>query len=105
MSTVGIKSYAYCLNHAPETGSWYGGTPYEPPQIVSPMTIVRDGRSDFSIVVPQDADACVRTAAREMQTYIRRISGAELPWSDCKSYSSPQVRCAGSYKCHCQGCT
>ncbi|MCR5346378.1 MAG: DUF5940 domain-containing protein [Fretibacterium sp.] len=28
-STVGIKSYAYCLNHAPETGSWYGGTPYE----------------------------------------------------------------------------
>ena len=29
MSTVGIKSYAYCLNHAPETGSHYGGTPYE----------------------------------------------------------------------------
>ena len=29
MSTVGIKSYAYCLNHAPETGSFYGGTPYE----------------------------------------------------------------------------
>lgn len=29
MSTVGIKSYAYCLNHAPETGSYYGGTPYE----------------------------------------------------------------------------
>lgn len=29
MSTVGIKSYAYCLNHAPETGSYYGGTPHE----------------------------------------------------------------------------
>ncbi len=29
MSTVGIKSYAYCLNHAPQTGSHYGGTPYE----------------------------------------------------------------------------
>jgi len=26
---VGIKSYAYCLNHAPETGSHYGGTPWE----------------------------------------------------------------------------
>ena len=26
---VGIKSYSYCLNHAPETGSHYGGTPYE----------------------------------------------------------------------------
>ena len=29
MSTVGIKSYAYCLNHAPETESYYGDTPYE----------------------------------------------------------------------------
>ncbi|MBQ3645812.1 MAG: glycine reductase [Synergistaceae bacterium] len=29
MSKVGIKSYSYCLNHAPETGSHYGGTPYE----------------------------------------------------------------------------
>ncbi|MBQ4470136.1 MAG: glycine reductase, partial [Synergistaceae bacterium] len=26
---VGIKSYSYCLNHAPETGSHYGGTPWE----------------------------------------------------------------------------
>ena len=66
----------------------YGGTPYEPPQIVSPMAIVRDGRSDFSIVVPQDADACVRTAAREMQTYIRRISGAELPCVTEESYAA-----------------
>ncbi|MBR0278511.1 MAG: glycine reductase, partial [Synergistaceae bacterium] len=29
MSKVGIKSYSYCLNHAPETGSHYGGTPWE----------------------------------------------------------------------------
>ncbi|MBQ3377859.1 MAG: glycine reductase, partial [Synergistaceae bacterium] len=29
MASVGIKSYAYCLNHAPETGSYYGGTPHE----------------------------------------------------------------------------
>lgn len=28
MSTVGIKSYAYCLNHMPETGMYYGTTPY-----------------------------------------------------------------------------
>lgn len=26
---VGIKSYSYCLNHAPEIGSHYGGTPWE----------------------------------------------------------------------------
>ena len=29
MSKVGIKSYSYCLNHAPETGAHYGGTPWE----------------------------------------------------------------------------
>ena len=28
MSSVGIKGYAYCLNHAPELGLHYGNTPY-----------------------------------------------------------------------------
>ncbi len=28
MSSVGIKGYAYCLNHMPETGMRYGTTPY-----------------------------------------------------------------------------
>jgi betaine reductase len=28
MATVGIKGYAYCLNHAPETGCRYGNTPH-----------------------------------------------------------------------------
>jgi len=28
MATVGIKGYAYCLNHAPETGLRYGNTPH-----------------------------------------------------------------------------
>ena len=28
MSTVGIKSYAYCLNHTPELGFHYGSTPH-----------------------------------------------------------------------------
>lgn len=28
MSTVGIKGYAYCLNHAPEMGLLYGTTPH-----------------------------------------------------------------------------
>ena len=28
MSTVGIKGYAYCLNHAPEMGQRYGTTPH-----------------------------------------------------------------------------
>ena len=41
----------------------YGGTPYEPPQITTPMTIVQNGRSDFAVVIPDGADAAVRTAA------------------------------------------
>jgi len=28
MATAGIKGYAYCLNHAPETGFHYGNTPF-----------------------------------------------------------------------------
>lgn len=28
MSSVGIKGYAYCLNHTPELGLYYGNTPY-----------------------------------------------------------------------------
>ncbi len=28
MATVGIKGYAYCLNHMPEAGFYYGNTPY-----------------------------------------------------------------------------
>lgn len=28
MTTAGIKGYAYCLNHAPETGFHYGNTPF-----------------------------------------------------------------------------
>ena len=28
MANVGIRGYAYCLNHAPELGYHYGITPY-----------------------------------------------------------------------------
>ncbi len=57
----------------------YGGDPYVPPQIAEPMVIVRDGRSDYVIAVPEDADDCVRTAAEELQTYIAKCCGATLP--------------------------
>ncbi len=57
----------------------YGGTPYEAPAITTPMYIVKDGNSGFSIVTPDDADECIMTAADELQTYIKKISGALLP--------------------------
>ena len=56
----------------------YGGALYTPPQIETPMAIVRDGGSDYVIVTPTGADACIRTAAAELQTYIEKISGARL---------------------------
>lgn len=55
----------------------YGGTPYEPPAISSPMYIVQDGKTDFVIVTDDEADKCIMTAVDELQTYIKKISGAE----------------------------
>ena len=57
----------------------YGGTPYQPPAITTHMYIVEDGKSDFSIVTPENPDDCILTAADELQTYIEKISGASLP--------------------------
>lgn len=41
--------------------------------------IVRDGRPEASIIVPKDAPSDVLRAARELQTYVRKTSGSELP--------------------------
>lgn len=57
----------------------YGGTPYKAPVIETPLYIVRDSRSDWSIVLPPDADVCVQTAAKELQTYIAACCGVTLP--------------------------
>ncbi len=43
------------------------------------MTIVENGRPSASIVVSEKADEVVVDAAEELQTYIRKISGAKLP--------------------------
>ena len=57
----------------------YGGTPYTPPAVTTPMTIIDNGRSDYSIVIPDDADTCIETAAQELQSYLEQISGVRLP--------------------------
>ena len=57
----------------------YGGTPYEPPAVTRPMALSEHGASDFTIVIPDGADACLRTAATELQTYFEKITGARLP--------------------------
>lgn len=41
--------------------------------------LVENGRSDYAIVLPQSAIPPEETAARELQSMLKRISGAELP--------------------------
>lgn len=57
----------------------YGGSEYQPPQITTPMYIVENGESDFVIVTEENPDECIQTAVDELQTYIEKISGVELP--------------------------
>ncbi|HOL78756.1 MAG TPA: alpha-glucuronidase family glycosyl hydrolase, partial [Clostridiales bacterium] len=57
----------------------YGGIPYEEPVIVEPMTIIKDGASEYRIVLSDSASVSERTAAEELQYYLREISGVTLP--------------------------
>ena len=57
----------------------YGGKKHEPIRIENPMYIVENGETEFSIVTADGADECIMTAADELQTYLEKISGAELP--------------------------
>ncbi len=43
------------------------------------MDIVKDGKSEYRIVVAPNALAVTNAAALDVQTYIRKVSGAELP--------------------------
>ncbi len=57
----------------------YGGGKYEAPAVVTPMTLVEGGETDFVIVTEENPDECILTAVDELQTYIKKISGAKLP--------------------------
>lgn len=41
--------------------------------------LFKDGHSDYSIVVSQDASSTERTAASEFQSYVEKVSGVKLP--------------------------
>ena len=57
----------------------YGGDKYVSPEIKTEMFLVKDGESDFVIVTEENPDECIVTASKELQTYIKRVTGAELP--------------------------
>jgi hypothetical protein len=44
----------------------------------APTRLVTDGRSDYRIVIPKDAIPSERHAAKELQSFLKQISGAEL---------------------------
>ena len=51
---------------------------FTPPEITAPMQIVDDGATDFVIVTEEKPDVTIKTAVKELQTYIKKISGAEI---------------------------
>ncbi len=54
-----------CLTAAPDDGP--------------ALTVVRDGKTDWVIVLPQGATAPVRHGAEEIQKHLKMMTGAELP--------------------------
>src|SRR5687767_10694633 len=47
--------------------------------LLAQATIVLDGNPQSTIVLTRDASDSQKTAARQLQDYIRQASGAELP--------------------------
>ena len=43
------------------------------------VELVSDGEARAAIVLPEDARGFVRFAGEELQTYVKRATGAELP--------------------------
>lgn len=56
----------------------YGGEKYTPPAVIDEMYIVEDGESEYKIVIAENAGETINTAAKELQTYIEKMSGARL---------------------------
>ena len=48
--------------------------------------LFRNGKSNYQIVISEEASSSEQTAARELQQYIQQVSGVELPiTSDLKA--------------------
>ena len=66
----------------------YGKGGYTPPQVTTPMYIAQNGETDFVIVTENEPDECILTAVREMQTYIKKISGAQPEYITESEYTN-----------------
>ena len=52
--------------------------------------LFEDGKSDYSIVLCNDASVSEQTAARELQQYLEQIGGALLPIINCDQLADGQ---------------
>src|SRR5438046_10623167 len=43
------------------------------------IELARDGKSDYTIVIPASPTAVEQTAARELQEHLKLVTGAQLP--------------------------
>ncbi|MBR4727726.1 MAG: DUF4838 domain-containing protein [Clostridia bacterium] len=69
----------------------YGGTPYAPARIEEPLYLVQGRASAYEIALPSQADACLVTAARELQTYVKLCCGVTLPITQSALPDAPAI--------------
>lgn len=57
----------------------YGGT-YRPIQYTTNLqNIIEDGKTDYSIIISENAKPVEKTAAEELSKYLKKMSGADIP--------------------------
>ena len=76
-----IAGWAGVASGAPTTGADGAGT----------LQLARAGGTDYAIVVAADALPAERKAAEELQSHLARISGAEFPLQDERSWNGPAI--------------
>ena len=82
---------AFACGKTDNGGSGNGGE--TEPKIVSKL--VENGKSAYSIVIPENADECNEFAAEELRRYIERASGARL--AIMRDDALPSVSTDGKY--------
>ena len=63
------------------------------------VTVVSNGKSDYSIVIPHDAIPAEHTAARELAHHVEQMSGAKLPIVSDAEFSGAAGILLGNNRC------
>ncbi|MBQ9335949.1 MAG: hypothetical protein IJS14_01470 [Lentisphaeria bacterium] len=63
------------------------------------VELVRDGKPCAEIVISENADSAVKSAAADLQTHLKKISGAVLPVVTPEKARSQNLICVGESEC------